>query len=41
MVSNGILDYVSPGEVLKNYTIGPGIEENPERQKFEFTTNMS
>ena len=29
MVSNDILDYFRPGEVLNNYTSGSGIDVNP------------
>ena len=35
MVSSSILSYGRPVEVLKNYTIGSGIEVNPEIQKFD------
>ena len=37
MVSSGILEYVSPGEFRNNYTIGYGIEVNPERHTLYFT----
>ena len=30
-----------PGEVIKNYTMGSGIEGNPDRQKFGFTSKLS
>ena len=29
MVSSGILEYMIPGEVINNYTIGYGIYVNP------------
>ena len=35
MVSIGILEYIIPGEVINNYTIGSGIEVNLERHKFD------
>ena len=41
MVISGILGYGSTGEVLNNYTIGFGIEVEPERHKFDFTKNLS
>ena len=41
MVNNDILEYGRPGEVHNNYTSGYGVEVNPERQKFDFATNLS
>ena len=38
MSSNDILEYGIPGEVRNNYISGYGVEVNPERQKFDFTT---
>ena len=40
MVGSGILEHGSPGEVLKNYTSGSGIEVNPERHRFDFTKKL-
>ena len=37
MVSNDILEYGRPGEVLNNYTSEYSVEVNAERQKFDFT----
>ena len=41
MVISDILYYGSPEEVCKNYTIGYGIEVNPKRKMFYFTTKLS
>ena len=41
MVSNDILEYGRPGEVLNNYTSEYGVELNPEIKKFDFTTKLS
>ena len=41
MVSSGILEYGSPGEVHNNYTSGSYIEVNPERHNFGSTTKLS
>ena len=35
VVSSGILECRSPGKVINNYTIGSGIEVNPEIHKFD------
>ena len=40
LVSSGILECRITGEVCNNYTIGSGIEVNPERKKFDFTTRL-
>ena len=34
------MEYGSTGEALKHYKIGSGIEVNPERHKFDFTTKL-
>ena len=41
MVSSGILEYGRSGEFFNNYTIGSGIEVNPERHKFNITKKLS
>ena len=41
MVISGILEYVSPGEVINNYTIDSGTKVNTEKNKFDFTTKLS
>ena len=41
MVNSGVLAYVKPGEVLKNYTLGSGFDTNSDRQRDNFTTKLS
>ena len=41
MVSSGIVEHGSPGEVKKNYTGGSDIEVNPERHKLYFTAKLN
>ena len=40
MDSNDIVEYGRTKEVRNNYTIGYGVEVNPERQESNFTTKL-